>query len=183
MDRPKKYPDELREPAVRLVFESGRPIAHVAEDLGAHEEALRTWVRQERANRAERDQGPPRRMSFIDEHRCRFGVEPIWRVLEFSAPTYYACKRRPPSRRQVEDERLLGEIRRVQRDSGGAYGSRRTWKQLGREGSASVGRRRAQAAPTASDRMNPMAGLYETTHRLTRESKAKENRTGVHPLV
>lgn len=54
MPRPLKYPVELRERAVRLVFESGRPIAHVALDLGVHKEALRTWVRQERANRGER---------------------------------------------------------------------------------------------------------------------------------
>lgn len=33
MARPRKYPDELRERAVRLVFESKRPIAHVALDL------------------------------------------------------------------------------------------------------------------------------------------------------
>jgi transposase len=50
----RKYPEELRERAVRLVFESGRPIAHVARDLGVHKEALRTWVRQERADRGER---------------------------------------------------------------------------------------------------------------------------------
>lgn len=41
MSRPRKYPDELRERAVRLVFESKRPIAHVAQDLGIHKEALR----------------------------------------------------------------------------------------------------------------------------------------------
>ena len=32
MSRPRKYSDELRERAVRLVFESKRPIAHVAQD-------------------------------------------------------------------------------------------------------------------------------------------------------
>jgi len=52
MPAPKKYPDELRERAVRLVFESKRPIAHVATDLGVHKEALRSWVRQ-----PERDAG------------------------------------------------------------------------------------------------------------------------------
>jgi transposase len=36
MSRPSKYPDELRERGVRLVFDSGRPIAHVARDLGVH---------------------------------------------------------------------------------------------------------------------------------------------------
>jgi transposase len=46
MPAPSKYPDEPRERAVRLVFESGRPIAQVARDLGVHKEALRHWVRQ-----------------------------------------------------------------------------------------------------------------------------------------
>ena len=46
MPAPKKYPDELRERAVRLVLESGRPIAHIAKDLGIHREALRQWVRR-----------------------------------------------------------------------------------------------------------------------------------------
>jgi transposase len=54
MAAPKKYPDELRERAVRLVRESGRPIAHIAEDLGVHREALRLWVRQAEADRGER---------------------------------------------------------------------------------------------------------------------------------
>jgi hypothetical protein len=38
--------DELRERAVRHVFDSRRPIAHVAEDLGIRKEALCLWVRQ-----------------------------------------------------------------------------------------------------------------------------------------
>lgn len=38
MARPRKYPEELRERAVRLVFESGQPIAHVDQDLGVHKE-------------------------------------------------------------------------------------------------------------------------------------------------
>jgi transposase len=37
----RKYPDELRERAVRLVFESGRPVAHVPRDLGINYESLR----------------------------------------------------------------------------------------------------------------------------------------------
>ncbi len=50
MGRPSKYPPELRDRAVRMVFESGRPIAHVAADLGIHREALRKWVRTAEAN-------------------------------------------------------------------------------------------------------------------------------------
>jgi transposase len=62
MAAPRKYPDELRERAVRLVFESGRPIAHVARDLGIHKEALRHWVRQ-----AEADTGRRRDLLTSDE--------------------------------------------------------------------------------------------------------------------
>ena len=50
MPASRKYDDELRERAVRLVFESGRPIAHVARDLGVHRETLRLWVRQAEAD-------------------------------------------------------------------------------------------------------------------------------------
>ena len=55
MPRPKKYSEELRERAVRLVFESQRPIAHVARDLGVHKEALRLWVRQAEADAGTRN--------------------------------------------------------------------------------------------------------------------------------
>jgi transposase len=50
--RPKKYPDELIERGVRLALESGRPVAHIAADLGISSEVLRRRVR-----RAEADQG------------------------------------------------------------------------------------------------------------------------------
>ena len=54
MAAPRKYPEELRERAVRLVFESKRPIAHVAQDLGIHKESLRLWVRQAEADSGRR---------------------------------------------------------------------------------------------------------------------------------
>ncbi len=49
-----KYSPELRERTVRLVFESGRPIAHVASDLGVGAESLRGWVRQAEADAGQR---------------------------------------------------------------------------------------------------------------------------------
>jgi transposase len=48
--RARKYPIELLERATRLVLESGRPIAHVADDLGLPKETLRKYVRQVEAN-------------------------------------------------------------------------------------------------------------------------------------
>lgn len=58
MGRPKKYPDELIERGVRLALESGRPIAHVAADLGMHPETLRKKVRQAEADSGARPDLP-----------------------------------------------------------------------------------------------------------------------------
>ena len=77
--------------------------------------------------------------AFIDTHRVCFGVEPICRVLEASESAYYA-RQGPPSRRRVDDEALVAEIRRVHRAD---YGARRVWKQLLREG-IDVGRGRVE---------------------------------------
>jgi predicted RecB family nuclease len=49
MSRRRKYPEQVLERGVRLVFESGRPIAQVARDLGVHAEALRLRVRRAEA--------------------------------------------------------------------------------------------------------------------------------------
>ena len=60
MAAPKKYPDELRERAVRLYRESEpRPvIRRLAEQLGVHHEALRNWIRQDEADRGQRGDRP-----------------------------------------------------------------------------------------------------------------------------
>jgi transposase len=48
--RPRKYPPELLDRGARVVVESGRPIAHVARDLGGDlgvsAETLRRYLRQ-----------------------------------------------------------------------------------------------------------------------------------------
>jgi putative transposase len=79
-------------------------------------------------------------VAFIDEHRARFGVEPICRVLtehgcKIAPNTYWTARRRPPSARSVRDDYLKGEIARVWRENmGGVYGADKVWAQLNREG-------------------------------------------------
>jgi putative transposase len=80
---------------------------------------------------------------FIDEHRGRFGVEPICRTLDVSASAYYHRATGERSARVVEDERLLGRIERLHAANYHAYGYRRTWKALRREG-VEVGRDRVK---------------------------------------
>ena len=55
MPRPRKYPKELIERGVRLAIESGRPVAHVAQDIGLPSETLRKAVRQAEADQGLRD--------------------------------------------------------------------------------------------------------------------------------
>jgi putative transposase len=76
---------------------------------------------------------------FISEHKNRFGVEPICRVLsqhgcQIAPSTYYDAARRLPSARAVRDEQLKAAISRIHKDNYGVYGARKIWLQLNREG-------------------------------------------------
>jgi putative transposase len=71
---------------------------------------------------------------YIDEHRDRFGVEPIWRTLGVSASAYYQRAAGQRSAREVEDERLLEAIRTTHKKNFEAYGYRRMWEALLRGG-------------------------------------------------
>ncbi len=53
MSRPRRNFDrEFRDGAVRIVSETGRPVAHVARELGVCEGTLGSWVRQDAAERS-----------------------------------------------------------------------------------------------------------------------------------
>jgi putative transposase len=80
---------------------------------------------------------------FIDEHRGRFGVEPICRTLGVSASADYHRRTGARSARAAGDERLVGEIERVHAANYYCYGYRRTWLALKRDG-VQVGRDRVK---------------------------------------
>jgi putative transposase len=77
-------------------------------------------------------------ISFIEQHRSEYGVEPICAQLPIAPSTYYEHKAReaeparlpPRVRRDVE---LLRDIRRVYEENFQVYGARKVWRQLGRE--------------------------------------------------
>src|SRR5690348_10132337 len=50
-EKRKKYDREFREGAVRIVEESGKPIAQIARDLGVNEGTLGNWVARAREAR------------------------------------------------------------------------------------------------------------------------------------
>lgn len=71
---------------------------------------------------------------FVDEHRERFGVEPICTALGVSASAYYRRASGKRSERALEDDRLLGLIREIHERNYFAYGSWRMWRALRRAG-------------------------------------------------
>ena len=79
--------------------------------------------------------------SYIEEHRERFGVEPICRTLEVSASAYYERAKGERSARSLEDERLTNRIAEIHEANYCAYGYRRMWIALQRAGEQ-VGRGR-----------------------------------------
>ena len=73
-------------------------------------------------------------MKFIADHRERWGVEPICRVLQFAPATYYAATSRPASARDLRDWELKPQIRRIWEENFRVYGADKVWAQLRREG-------------------------------------------------
>jgi len=74
--------------------------------------------------------------AFIDQHRARFGVEPICRELQVAPSTYYAAKARGPSRRAQREVWLQRAIAAVHADNYGVYGADKVWAALNRQGVA-----------------------------------------------
>jgi transposase InsO family protein len=96
-------------------------------------------------------------VSFIDEHREEYGVEPICAVLPIAPSTYYdwKAKEREPERRCARakrDEMLRFEVRRVWEENFRVYGARKVWRQLQREG--------IEVARCTVERLMASMGLY-----------------------
>jgi transposase-like protein len=51
----REFTAEFKRDAVELVRTSGRPIAHIAAELGIYDSTLGNWVRQDRIDRGEQE--------------------------------------------------------------------------------------------------------------------------------
>jgi putative transposase len=78
-------------------------------------------------------------VTFIDQHRATYGVEPICAVLPIAPSTYFLRKAQQQeatkrSARAQHDAELRAAIQRVWDEHDQVYGPRKVWKQLRREG-------------------------------------------------
>ena len=83
-------------------------------------------------------------LAYSNQHKGRYGVEPICRLLPIAPSTYHDATRRPGSARAVRDRQLKVEIIWIHAEHFGVYGARTVWRQLHREGS------RWPAAPSSA---------------------------------
>ena len=77
-------------------------------------------------------------VSFIEEHRNRYRVEPICRMLPIAPSMYFELKARQadPARvpaRAQRDAVLRAQIQRVWDENFKVYGAHKVWRQLNRE--------------------------------------------------
>jgi len=85
-------------------------------------------------------------VSFIDDHRGEYGVEPICEVVPIAPSTFYAHKamQADPSLRSPRAKRdawLKVEVRRVWEENRELYGAEKVWRQLNRGGFPPLGAR------------------------------------------
>lgn len=74
------------------------------------------------------------KFAFIHVHRRQFPVRRLCQVLEVSPSGYYAWRKRPPSRRERDNQQLLEKIRSIHVKSRKTYGSPRVHAQLRKQG-------------------------------------------------
>jgi putative transposase len=120
-------------------------------------------------------------VAFVDDHKERFGVEPICRVLTehgvpIAANSCYAHNKRPPSQRSVRDARVLEEIVRVHTDpeiGRGLYGVRKVHAALARAGGVDgqpVSRRQVERLMRAAGLRGARRGKKFVTTRSDRSA-------------
>jgi putative transposase len=73
-------------------------------------------------------------VTFIDEHRDEYGVEPICAQLPIAPSTYYASKTRPLSARAIRDAMLMPILLALFTANYSVYGARKLWKAARRAG-------------------------------------------------
>lgn len=108
------------------------------------------------------------RYRFVEEHRKMYRVGRMCWLLHLSRSGYYAWRKRPRSRRQVENDRLEWEIRRIYAEERQEYGSPTVTETLREEGFRVNHKRIARL-------MRQMGLWSKVTKRFKRTTRACKN--------
>lgn len=108
---------------------------------------------------------------FIDAQKAIYPVSLLCRVLKVSRSGFYAWKRRPPSRRSVEDRSLLERIREVHERSRRTYGYPRVHAELKALG-VECGRRRVARLMREASLCGCIRGKRRSTTRRDKSAEA-----------
>ena len=119
-------------------------------------------------------------VDYIDQHRDRFGVEPICAVLkdagvQIAPSTYYAARKRPPSARAVRDAELVAQIKVAHQANLGVYGARKIHAELNRKG--------VEVARCTVERLMRAEGLRGITREKTRKTTIVEGAQTQRPEI
>ena len=74
------------------------------------------------------------RFRFVEAHRTTYEVKRLCELVKVSRTGFYAWSKRPPSKRAIDNEKVLAEIVDIHTHSRGTYGAPRVEGQLRRRG-------------------------------------------------
>lgn len=110
---------------------------------------------------------------FVKAHKETYPIAMLCRVLKLSRSSYYKWCKREPSKREKENQELLGQIRTIHSESRESYGSLKIQKVLAAQG-RNVGRPRIV-------RLMKMANLSAKRVRLTRRTTQRSGQKRAAP--
>ena len=158
----RRFSDEYKAEAVRLVGSSGKGIGAIARELGLGETALRRWVQQ-----AEIDAGRGPTGALTTSEREELGhlrrENQRLRILAVSRAGFYAWRRRPPARRTRQDGTLAVAVAAIYAENHGRYGSPRVQMELRDRGQRTGRKRIARLMRAQGLRARPRRRYRTTT--------------------
>src|SRR5699024_1800201 len=115
-------------------------------------------------------------ISFIDDNKAEYEVEPICRVLPIAPSTYYRAQDLSdnPHKRSLRsqyDDYYVSEIKRIWQDSKCRYGARKVWQQM-----KSDGLKVARCTVERLMRQHGLQGVWRGKGRITTNSRDEQLR-------
>ena len=112
------------------------------------------------------------RFQFIAEHRDEFPVTLMCKVLDVSPSGYYAWRQRPPSAREMANQKLIEKIKIVYHQNHGVYGSPRIYREL-----------KDQGVACSENRIARLMRLRELQAKQTKRFKTTTKRNKADPVA